>query len=121
MTETELIRSKARLKGNETKAEASAAIAEAQILAGRLAEDKSRASTLRAERRNRCAKAEEQLGARQLRRRDLLRPEGAGHGDARRTQETPALNRRRPRRTAVIRSGRARRVPPASRRLLTVA
>src|SRR6266446_4516642 len=33
VTETELIRTKARLKGNETKAEASAAIAEARILA----------------------------------------------------------------------------------------
>ena len=61
VTETELIRSKARLKGNETKAEASAAVAEAQILAGRLAQDKSRAST-----HARClqslAKAEEQMG-----------------------------------------------------------
>jgi hypothetical protein len=60
VTETELIRSKARLTGNETKAEASAAVAEAQILAGRLAQDKSRAST-----HARClqslAKAEEQM------------------------------------------------------------
>ena len=62
VTETELIRSKARLKGNETKAEASAAVAEAQILAGRLAQDKSRASTL-ARCRDSLAKAEEQLGA----------------------------------------------------------
>ena len=62
VTETELIRSKARLKGNETKAEASAAVAEAQILAGRLAQDKSRASTL-ARCRESLAKAEEQLGA----------------------------------------------------------
>ena len=46
VTETELIRTKARLKGNETKAEASAAIAEARILAGRLSDDKSRASVL---------------------------------------------------------------------------
>lgn len=61
VTETELIRSKARLKGNETKAEASAAVAEAQILAGRLAQDKSRASTL-ARCRESLAKAEEQLG-----------------------------------------------------------
>jgi uncharacterized protein DUF4398 len=61
VTETELIRSKARLKGNETKAEASAAVAEAQILAGRLALDKSRASTL-ARCRESLAKAEEQLG-----------------------------------------------------------
>ncbi len=61
VTETELIRSKARLKGNETKAEASAAVAEAQILAGRLGEDKTRASTL-ARTRESLAKAEEQLG-----------------------------------------------------------
>lgn len=60
VTETELIRSKARLKGNETKAEASAAVAEAQILAGRLAHDKSRASTL-ARCRESLAKAEEQM------------------------------------------------------------
>jgi hypothetical protein len=61
VTETELIRSKARLKGNETKAEASAAVAEAQILAGRLALEKSRASTL-ARCRESLAKAEEQMG-----------------------------------------------------------
>jgi len=62
VTETELIRTKARLKGNETKAEASAAIAEARILAGRLAEDKSRASVL-ARTEESLAKAEEQLTA----------------------------------------------------------
>jgi hypothetical protein len=61
VTETELIRSKARLKGNETKAEASAAVAEAQILASRLAQDKGKASTL-ARCRESLAKAEEQLG-----------------------------------------------------------
>ena len=61
VTETELIRSKARLKGNETKAEASAAVAEAQILASRLAEDRTKASTL-ARCRESLAKAEEQLG-----------------------------------------------------------
>ncbi len=61
VTETELIRSKARLKGNETKAEASAAVAEAQILAGRMAQDKSRASAL-ARCRESLAKAEEQMG-----------------------------------------------------------
>jgi hypothetical protein len=60
VTETELIRTKARLKGNETKAEASAAIAEARILAGRLAEDKSLASVL-ARSEESLAKAEEQL------------------------------------------------------------
>jgi HEPN domain-containing protein len=62
VTETELIRTKARLKGNETKAEASAAIAEAHILAGRMAEDKSRASVL-ARSEESLAKAEEQLSA----------------------------------------------------------
>jgi hypothetical protein len=61
VTETELIRSKARLKGNETKAEASAAVAEAQILASRIAQDKTKASTL-ARCRESLAKAEEQLG-----------------------------------------------------------
>jgi hypothetical protein len=61
VTETELIRSKARLKGNETKAEASAAVAEAQILAGRLEKDKSRASTY-ARCRESLLKAEEQMG-----------------------------------------------------------
>jgi uncharacterized protein YgiM (DUF1202 family) len=62
VTETELIRTKARLKGNETKAEASAAIAEARILAGRLAEDKTQASVL-ARSEESLAKAEEQLSA----------------------------------------------------------
>ena len=61
VTETELIRSKARLKGNETKAEASAAVAEAQILANRLATDRTKASIL-ARTRESLAKAEEQLG-----------------------------------------------------------
>ncbi|HEV7501527.1 MAG TPA: SH3 domain-containing protein [Vicinamibacteria bacterium] len=60
VTETELIRTKARLKGNETKAEASASIAEARILAGRLAEDKTQASVL-ARSEESLAKAEEQL------------------------------------------------------------
>jgi hypothetical protein len=60
LTETELIRSKARLKGNETKAEASAAIAEARTLARRLEQDKGRASTL-ARCREALAKAEDQL------------------------------------------------------------
>ena len=61
VTETELIRSKARLKGNETKAEASAAVAEAQILASRLAQDRTKASIL-ARTRESLAKAEEQIG-----------------------------------------------------------
>jgi uncharacterized protein DUF4398 len=61
VTETELIRSKARLKGNETKAEASAAVAEAQILASRLSQDKGRASTY-ARCKESLAKAEEQMG-----------------------------------------------------------
>jgi uncharacterized protein YgiM (DUF1202 family) len=60
VTETELIRTKARLKGNETKAEASAAIAEARILAGRLAGDKTQALVL-ARSEESLAKAEEQL------------------------------------------------------------
>jgi predicted nucleic acid-binding Zn-ribbon protein len=45
VTETEVIRTKARLKGIETKAEASSAIAEARILMGRL-DAKSSAATL---------------------------------------------------------------------------
>lgn len=44
VAETEIIRTKARLKGIETKAEASSAIAEARILLGRL-EPKTRADT----------------------------------------------------------------------------
>jgi hypothetical protein len=59
VTETEIIRTKARLKGIETKAEASSAIAEARILMGRL-DAKANAATL-----NMCedslAKAEKQL------------------------------------------------------------
>jgi hypothetical protein len=59
VTETEIIRTKARLKGIETKAEASSAIAEARILMGRL-EAKAHAATL-----SLCedslAKAEKQL------------------------------------------------------------
>jgi hypothetical protein len=59
VTETEVIRTKARLKGIETKAEASSAIAEARILMGRL-DAKSSAATL-----SLCedslAKAEKQL------------------------------------------------------------
>ena len=62
VTETELIRSKARLKGNETKAEASAAVAEAQILVSRLAQDKSRAAT-HARCKESLDKAEEQMKA----------------------------------------------------------
>jgi hypothetical protein len=45
VTETEVIRTKARLKGIETKAEASSAIAEARILMGRL-DPKAKAATL---------------------------------------------------------------------------
>jgi hypothetical protein len=59
VTETEIIRTKARLKGIETKAEASSAIAEARILMGRL-DAKANAETL-----GMCedslAKAEKQL------------------------------------------------------------
>ena len=59
VTETEIIRTKARLKGIETKAEASSAIAEARILMGRL-DSKANSATL-----SMCedslAKAEKQL------------------------------------------------------------
>ncbi len=59
VTETEIIRTKTRLKGIETKAEASSAIAEARILMGRL-DAKANATTL-----SMCedslAKAEKQL------------------------------------------------------------
>ena len=59
VTETEIIRTKARLKGIETKAEASSAIAEARILMGRL-DPKANSATL-----SMCedslAKAEKQL------------------------------------------------------------
>jgi hypothetical protein len=60
LTETELIRSKARLKGNETKAEASAAIAEARILAQRLGQDRARSSSY-ARVQASLGRAEEQL------------------------------------------------------------
>jgi len=46
VTETEVIRTKARLKGTETKAEASSAVAEARILLRRLTNDKARAASL---------------------------------------------------------------------------
>jgi hypothetical protein len=59
LTETEIIRTKARLKGIETRAEASSAIAEARILAGRL-DPKGRAATLSLCNEN-IAKAEQQL------------------------------------------------------------
>jgi SH3 domain-containing protein/uncharacterized protein DUF4398 len=59
LTETEIIRTKARLKGIETRAEASSAIAEARILAGRL-DPKARAATLSLCNEN-IAKAEQQL------------------------------------------------------------
>lgn len=59
LTETEIIRTKARLKGIETRAEASSAIAEARILAGRL-DPRARAATLGLCNEN-IAKAEQQL------------------------------------------------------------
>jgi hypothetical protein len=62
LTETELIRAKARVKGNETKAEASAAIAEARILVRRLAQDRARASSY-ARGQASLERAEEQLKA----------------------------------------------------------
>ena len=52
-TETELVRTKARLKGIETKAEASSAIAEARILVLRKKDEKKRTAAL--------ARAEEKL------------------------------------------------------------
>jgi len=62
ITETEVIRTKARLKGNETKAEASSAIAEARILMKRLSADKGQGAAL-----TRCnellLRAEDLLGA----------------------------------------------------------
>jgi hypothetical protein len=61
LTETEIIRTKARLKGIETRAEASSAIAEARILAGRL-DPKARAATLSVCNEN-ITKAEAQLNA----------------------------------------------------------
>ena len=61
LTETEIIRTKARLKGIETRAEASSAIAEARILAGRL-DPKARAATVALCNEN-IAKAEQQLSA----------------------------------------------------------
>ena len=59
LTETEIIRTKARLKGIETRAEASSAIAEARILTGRL-DPRARAATLSLCNEN-IAKAEQQL------------------------------------------------------------
>lgn len=59
LTETEIIRTKARLKGIETRAEASSAIAEARILTGRL-DPKARAATVSLCNEN-IAKAEAQL------------------------------------------------------------
>jgi len=56
-TETELIRSKARLKGTETKAEAASAIAEARILIRRLGARSAAAAMCR----DSLAKAERQL------------------------------------------------------------
>jgi len=61
LTETEIIRTKARLKGIETRAEASSAIAEARILTGRL-DAKARSATLSLCNEN-IAKAEAQLTA----------------------------------------------------------
>lgn len=59
VTETEVIRTKARLKGLETKAEAASAIAEARILMRRLDARLSAASLSRCE--DALAKAEQQL------------------------------------------------------------
>ena len=59
LTETELIRSKARLKGIETKAEASSAIAEARILMRRLGASSAVAALCQES----LVKAEQQLAA----------------------------------------------------------
>jgi hypothetical protein len=59
LTETEVVRTKARLQGIETKAEASSAIAEARILIGRLGAH-DRATLLRCQ--ELLAKAEQQIG-----------------------------------------------------------
>jgi len=59
VTETEMIRTKARLKGLETKAEASSAIAEARILIGRL-DPRTRAAS-RTSAQQAIAKAEQLL------------------------------------------------------------
>lgn len=59
LTETEVIRTKARLKGLETKAEAASAIAEARILMRRLDRRTSAAALARCE--DALAKAEQQL------------------------------------------------------------
>lgn len=59
VTETEMIRTKARLQGLETKAEASSAIAEARILIGRL-DPRTRAASL-ASAQQAIAKAEQLL------------------------------------------------------------
>ena len=59
LTETEVVRTKARLQGLETKAEASSAIAEARILMGRLDPRASAATLSRCE--ESLAKAEKQI------------------------------------------------------------
>lgn len=58
LTETEVVRTKARLQGVETKADASSVIAEARILMGRLAPD-DRATSSRCQ--ELLAKAEQQI------------------------------------------------------------
>ena len=75
LTETELIRSKARLKGIETKAEASSAIAEARILLRRLGASSAAAALCQES----LAKAEQAARRRELRRRHVLRAQGPGH------------------------------------------
>jgi hypothetical protein len=60
VTETELIRTKGRLKGVETRAEASSAIAEAEILTGRL-DTRGRAGTTRKDAEGELAKAKKLL------------------------------------------------------------
>ena len=61
LTEKEVIRTKARLKGNETKAEASSAIAEARILLRRMSDEKGRSAAALARGNEDLTKAEGQL------------------------------------------------------------
>ena len=65
VTETEIIRTKARLKGTETEAEVSSAIAEARILISRAGGDKARSAAV-ARCKESLAKAEQQFEQRNL-------------------------------------------------------
>lgn len=105
MTETEVIRTKARLKGNETKAEASSAIAEARILMRRLPDDRGRGGAL-----TRCTELV-------TRAEELLRQEnfGAAAFFALKAQET--VMKARDAAVVVVREGVER---PATQKAYTV-